>query len=146
MLAHGGGKIINTASMASLVVPHPQKQANLGEFSCESRRILTFISANSLMNLGEFTYESRRIRQAAYNASKSAVVKLTQSLGCEWASRGVNVNCISPGVPLCLAYHCCTGGPAPNCRCNLPESRPSSTVLTGIVLVLLNLQVSSTRR
>ena len=56
------------------------------------------ISANSHVHLGEFTYESRRIRQAAYNASKSAVVKLTQSLGCEWASRGVNVNCISPGI------------------------------------------------
>jgi len=61
MLAHGGGKIINTASMASLIVPHPQKQA-------------------------------------AYNASKSAVVKLTQSLACEWAGRGVKVNCISPGI------------------------------------------------
>ena len=61
MLKSGGGKIINTASMASLIVPHPQKQA-------------------------------------AYNASKSAVVKLTQSLGCEWASQGVNVNCISPGI------------------------------------------------
>merc|ERR1712086_808935 len=46
MLAHGGGKIINTASMASLIVPHPQKQA-------------------------------------AYNCSKAAVVK---------------VNCISPGI------------------------------------------------
>ena len=41
MLAHGGGKIINTASMASLIVPHPQKQAEP-------------ISANSCMNLGEF--------------------------------------------------------------------------------------------
>ena len=61
MLKNGGGKIINTASMASLIVPHPQKQA-------------------------------------AYNASKSAVVKLTQSLACEWADRGVNVNCISPGI------------------------------------------------
>jgi NAD(P)-dependent dehydrogenase (short-subunit alcohol dehydrogenase family) len=61
MLASGGGKIINTASMASLIVPHPQKQA-------------------------------------VYNASKSAVVKLTQSLACEWASRGINVNCISPGI------------------------------------------------
>jgi len=61
MLEHGGGKIINTASMASLIVPHPQKQA-------------------------------------AYNASKSAVVKLTQSLACEWAERGVNVNCMSPGI------------------------------------------------
>lgn len=61
MLARGSGKIINTASMASLLVPHPQKQA-------------------------------------AYNASKAAVVKLTQSLACEWASRGLNVNCISPGI------------------------------------------------
>ena len=28
MLKQGYGKIINTASMASLLVPHPQKQAN----------------------------------------------------------------------------------------------------------------------
>ena len=149
MLAHGGGKIINTASMASLIVPHPQKQAepisanscsNLGEFLYESRRIVCVqscrtrrsrhesnvylgeFSASSCVNLGEFSRSPRRIltftsanltftsanshvhlgeysrRQAAYNASKSAVVKITQSLGCEWASRGVSVNCISPGV------------------------------------------------
>jgi NAD(P)-dependent dehydrogenase (short-subunit alcohol dehydrogenase family)/predicted O-methyltransferase YrrM len=61
MLQQGRGKIINTASMASLLVPHPQKQI-------------------------------------AYNASKSAVVKMTQTLGCEWADRGVRVNCISPGI------------------------------------------------
>jgi len=61
MLANGGGKIINTASMASLIVPHPQKQA-------------------------------------AYNCSKAAVVKMTQSLACEWAGRGVKVNSISPGI------------------------------------------------
>ena len=81
MLAMGYGKIINTgapstvrapatpfrsapreadpcapprppASMASLLVPHPQKQA-------------------------------------AYNCSKAAVVKMTQTLACEWADRGV---------------------------------------------------------
>ncbi|KAL0056085.1 hypothetical protein WJX82_007602 [Trebouxia sp. C0006] len=61
MLAQGYGKIINTASMATLLVPHPQKQI-------------------------------------AYNASKAAVVKITQTLGTEWADRGLNVNCISPGI------------------------------------------------
>ena len=61
MLKSGGGRIINTASMASVFVPHPQKQM-------------------------------------AYNASKAAVVKITQTLGTEWADRSVAVNCMSPGI------------------------------------------------
>ncbi|XP_016314007.1 uncharacterized protein LOC107666963 [Sinocyclocheilus anshuiensis] len=61
MLKQGYGKIINTASMASLIVPHPQKQLS-------------------------------------YNTSKAGVVKLTQTLGTEWIDRGVQVNCISPGI------------------------------------------------
>jgi NAD(P)-dependent dehydrogenase (short-subunit alcohol dehydrogenase family) len=35
---------------------------------------------------------------AAYAASKAAVASLTKSLAVEWASRGVNVNAIAPGV------------------------------------------------
>ena len=35
--------------------------------------------------------------QVSYNASKAGVAHLTRSLATEWASRGLNVNCISPG-------------------------------------------------
>lgn len=35
--------------------------------------------------------------QASYNASKAGVAHLTKSLAVEWASKGIRVNCISPG-------------------------------------------------
>ncbi len=35
--------------------------------------------------------------QADYNAAKAAVIHLTRSLACEWASDGVRVNAVSPG-------------------------------------------------
>lgn len=35
---------------------------------------------------------------AAYGASKSGVVALTRSLGCEWARHRINVNALIPGV------------------------------------------------
>lgn len=76
MLAEGYGKIINTASMVTQCVMHPQKQV-------------------------------------AYNSSKAAVAKLTQTLACEWIGRGVNVNCISPGITnTALLQVCVTQGNA----------------------------------
>ena len=37
------------------------------------------------------------IKQAAYTASKGAVVNLTRQLGAEWGRKGVRVNSIAPG-------------------------------------------------
>lgn len=59
MIAQGYGRIINIASIASMVA------------------------------LYEVT---------AYNASKAAVAALTKSLAIEWATKGVCVNAIAPGV------------------------------------------------
>jgi NAD(P)-dependent dehydrogenase (short-subunit alcohol dehydrogenase family) len=52
-------------------------------------RIVNIASLSSFVALYEV---------AAYAASKAAVAMLTKSLAIEWASRGVNVNAIAPGV------------------------------------------------
>jgi NAD(P)-dependent dehydrogenase (short-subunit alcohol dehydrogenase family) len=54
-----------------------------------SGRIITIASLSSFLGLFEV---------AAYGASKSAVAGLTRALAIEWASFGVTVNAILPGV------------------------------------------------
>lgn len=52
-------------------------------------RIINIASLSTFVSLFEV---------AAYSASKAAVASLTKSLAVEWASKGVNVNAIAPGV------------------------------------------------
>lgn len=51
-----------------------------------------------IINIASLTSYLAFHEVAAYSASKAAVLSLTQSLGCEWAKEGINVNAIAPGV------------------------------------------------
>ena len=52
-------------------------------------RVINIASLNSFVSLNQVT---------AYAAAKGGLMALTRSLAVEWATRGVNVNAIAPGV------------------------------------------------
>jgi NAD(P)-dependent dehydrogenase (short-subunit alcohol dehydrogenase family) len=53
----------------------------------------SIINIASILGLGA----SAPVNQASYCASKAAVINLSRELACQWAMRGVRVNCIAPG-------------------------------------------------
>lgn len=52
--------------------------------------------SGSIINIGAQAARAGQARMAAYGASKSAVIYLTESLAAEFKAQGVRVNCILP--------------------------------------------------
>lgn len=53
--------------------------------------------AGKIINIASLLSFQGGLNVPAYAASKGAVMQFTKSLANEWASKGVNVNCIAPG-------------------------------------------------
>jgi hypothetical protein len=71
----------------------------LFDLARSTARVMIEQGAGSIINMASVygMVASMPIAQAAYCASKGAVVNLTRELACQWARRGVRVNALAPG-------------------------------------------------
>ncbi len=70
-----------------------------GTMFCAKAAVRTMMRAKTgrIINLSSVVAESGNPGQAAYSASKAAIIGLTKTLAQEYASRGITVNTVAPG-------------------------------------------------
>lgn len=54
--------------------------------------------SGKVVNIGAGAGQSGRANMGAYSASKSAVIRLTESMAGELREKGINVNCVLPSI------------------------------------------------
>ena len=54
--------------------------------------------SGKIVNIGAYSALSGKAQMGAYVASKSAVIRLTESMAAELREQGINVNCILPSI------------------------------------------------
>lgn len=67
--------------------------------SCQEfgRKLLELNRPGKIINIASVTAFQANKFTGVYAATKGAVVQMTKAFSNEWASKGIQVNCISPG-------------------------------------------------
>jgi 2-deoxy-D-gluconate 3-dehydrogenase len=67
--------------------------------SCQEfgRKLLELNRPGKIINIASITASQASKFISVYAATKGAVVQMTKAFSNEWASKGIQVNCISPG-------------------------------------------------
>jgi NAD(P)-dependent dehydrogenase (short-subunit alcohol dehydrogenase family) len=73
-----------------------------------------------IVNVGAFSAQKGAAQMGAYVASKSAVIRLTETMAAELRERNVNVNCVLPTII-----------DTPQNRASMPDADPAKWVAPG---------------